>query len=309
MRENDVSTAMLIQPYFVIEGHNKRVPVPSMPGVERLSIDQLVKEAEMIRQLGVPAVVLFPVTDDSAKTDDCAGAFDPHGLAPRAIAALKAAIPDLGVITDVALDPYSPHGHDGLMDSTGYIMNDETVEVLVKQALCHAEAGADMVGPSDMMDGRVGQIRSAFETAGLTNTKILSYAAKYASSFYGPFRDAVGATAALGKADKFSYQIDPANSDEAMREIALDLQEGADMIMVKPGLPYLDIVRRAKQQFAVPTSAYHVSGEYAMIKAAAANGWVDEKQVVMESMMAFRRAGCDAVLTYFAHDVAKWLAE
>ena len=308
MQENEVSSSMLIQPYFVIEGNNKRVAVPSMPGIERLSIDQLVKEAEIIHKLGVPAVVLFPVTDDSAKTDDCAGAFDPKGLAPRAIAALKEAIPELGVITDVALDPYSPHGHDGLMDDTGYIMNDETVEVLVKQALCHAEAGADMVGPSDMMDGRVGQIRAAFEAAGLTHTKILSYAAKYASSFYGPFRDAVGAKAALGKANKFSYQIDPANSDEAMREIALDLQEGADMIMVKPGLPYLDIVRRAKQQFAVPTSAYHVSGEYAMIKAAAANGWIDEKQVVMESMMAFKRAGCDAVLTYCARDVAKWLA-
>ena len=309
MQENDVSTAMLIQPYFVIEGHNKRVPVPSMPGVERLSIDQLITEAELIHTLGVPAVVLFPVTDDSAKTDDCAGAYDSKGLAPRAITALKQAIPELGVITDVALDPYSPHGHDGLMDSTGYIMNDETVAVLVKQALCHAEAGADMVGPSDMMDGRVGQIRAAFESAGFTHTKILSYAAKYASSFYGPFRDAVGAAAALGESNKFSYQIDPANSDEAMREIAMDLQEGADMIMVKPGLPYLDIVRRAKQQFGVPTSAYHVSGEYAMIKAAAANGWIDEKQVVMESMMAFRRAGCDAVLTYCAHDVAKWLAE
>ncbi len=309
MRENDINTAMLIQPYFVIEGKNKRVAVPSMPGVERLSIDQLLIEAEKIHKLGVPAVVLFPVTDDSAKTQDCAGAYDPAGLAPRAISALKDALPDLGVITDVALDPYSPHGHDGLMDSNGYIMNDETVDVLVKQALCHAEAGADMVGPSDMMDGRVGQIRSAFESSGWVNTKILSYAAKYASNFYGPFRDAVGAAASLGGANKFSYQLDPANSDEAMREIALDLQEGADMIMVKPGLPYLDIVRRAKQQFGVPTSAYHVSGEYAMIKAATANGWLDEQQIVMETMMAFRRAGCDAVLTYFAHDVAKWLAE
>lgn len=309
MRENDISTAMLIQPYFVIEGKNKRVAVPSMPGVERLSIDQLLTEAEKIHKLGVPAVVLFPVTDDSAKTEDCAGAYDPAGLAPRAISALKNAFPDLGVITDVALDPYSPHGHDGLMDSSGYIMNDETVDVLVKQALCHAEAGADMVGPSDMMDGRVGQIRAAFESSGWVNTKILSYAAKYASNFYGPFRDAVGAAASLGGANKFSYQLDPANSDEAMREIALDLQEGADMIMVKPGMPYLDIVRRAKQQFGVPTSAYHVSGEYAMIKAATANGWLDEQQIVMETMMAFRRAGCDAVLTYYAHDVAKWLAE
>ncbi len=309
MQENEVSAATLIQPYFVVEGENNRQPVPSMPGVDRLSIDLLLREAEKIYRLGVPAVVLFPVTDDAAKTENCAGAYDPTGLAPRAIRALKDAVPELGVITDVALDPYSPHGHDGLMDSTGYIMNDETVEVLVKQALCHAEAGADMVGPSDMMDGRVGAIRSAFESSGFVNTRILSYAAKYASSFYGPFRDAVGAAAALGSSNKFSYQLDPANSDEAMREIALDLQEGADMIMVKPGLPYLDIVRRAKQQFGMPTCAYHVSGEYAMIKAASAQGWLDERAIVMESMMAFRRAGCDAVLSYFAHDIAKWLAE
>jgi len=308
MREHQVTADMLIQPYFVIEGESVREAVPSMPGVDRVSIDQLLHEARAAHQLGVPAVVLFPVTADAAKTADCRGAYDPEGLAQRAVRALKEAIPSLGVITDVALDPYSPHGHDGLMDDAGYIMNDETIEVLVKQALSHADAGADVVGPSDMMDGRVGEIRQAFEAAGHRHTRIISYAAKYASHFYGPFRDAVGATAALGKADKTTYQLDPANSNEAMHEIAADLAEGADMIMVKPGLPYLDIVRRARDTFAVPTYAYHVSGEYAMIKAAAQHGWIDEQAVVMESMMAFRRAGCDGVLTYFAHDVARWLS-
>lgn len=307
MQENHFTADMLIQPYFVIEGQNKRQPIPSMPGVERLSIDLLVKSAESLFALGVPAVVLFPVTDDSAKTDDCRGAWDPEGLVQRAIRALREEIPELGVITDVALDPYSPHGHDGLMDDNGYIINDETVDALVRQALSHAEAGAQVVAPSDMMDGRIGAIRECLEAADYRHTRILSYAAKYASSFYGPFRDAVGASAALGDSNKKSYQLDPSNSNEAMHEIAADLQEGADMIMVKPGLPYLDIVRRAKETFAVPTYAYHVSGEYAMLKAAAAQGWINEQDVVMETMMAFRRAGCDAVLTYCAHDVARWL--
>ncbi len=307
MRECEISSKLLIQPYFVIEGEGPDVPVPSMPGVHRVTVKSLVSKAKKVFELGVPMIVLFPVTDDAAKTDDCAGAYDPNGLAQRAISAVKQAVPELGVMTDVALDPYSPHGHDGLMDEGGYIVNDETVEVLVKQALSHAKAGADVVGPSDMMDGRVGRIRVALESEGHIHTRILSYSAKYASAFYGPFRDAVGATDTLAGADKFTYQLDPANSDEAMHEIAADLQEGADMIMVKPGLPYLDIVRRAKQQFAVPTYAYHVSGEYAMLKAASQAGWLEEKKVVMETMMAFRRAGCDGVLTYYAHDIAQWL--
>ncbi len=309
MREHRLDASMLIQPYFVVEGTERRVPVPSMPGVSRLSIDQLLIEAAAVHALGVPAIVLFPVTDDAAKTPDCSGSYDPEGLAQRAIRALKGELPELGVITDVALDPYSPHGHDGLMNEAGYIVNDETVEVLVRQAISHAEAGADIVAPSDMMDGRVGAIRQALESAGFPHVCILSYAAKYASAFYGPFRDAVGAAAALGKADKTTYQLDPANGNEAMHEIAADLAEGADMVMVKPGLPYLDVVRRARETFAVPTYAYHVSGEYAMLKAAAGHGWLDERAVVMESMMAFRRAGCDGVLTYYAHDVARWLAE
>lgn len=307
MREHEISANMLIQPYFVIDGDGPCVDIPSMPGVQRLTIDALVTQAKEVYSLGVPMIVLFPVTDDAVKTDDCAGAYDPDGLAQRAIAAVKAAVPELGVMTDVALDPYSPHGHDGLMDENGYIVNDATVDVLVKQALSHARAGADVVGPSDMMDGRVGSIRSALEAEGFIHTRILSYAAKYASAFYGPFRDAVGASATLAGANKYTYQIDPGNSDEAMHEIAADLQEGADMIMVKPGLPYLDIVRRAKQEFGVPTFAYHVSGEYAMLKAASQAGWLDEKQVVLETMLSFRRAGCDGILTYYAHDVARWL--
>lgn len=307
MQEHHLTADLLIQPYFVVDGTGQRQPVPSMPGVDRLSIDLLLESAAAVHELGVPAIALFPVTEDSAKTDDCSGAWNPDGLLQRTLRALKSELPELGIITDVALDPYSPHGHDGLMNEEGYIMNDETVDALVRQALSHAEAGADIVAPSDMMDGRIGAIREALEAADRRHTRILSYAAKYASSFYGPFRDAVGAAAALGKSNKNSYQIDPSNSDEAMHEIAADLQEGADMIMVKPGLPYLDIVRRARDTFAVPTYAYHVSGEYAMIKAAAAQGWVDEKAVVMETMMAFRRAGCDGVLTYYAHDVAKWL--
>lgn len=309
IRENVLSANMLIQPYFIIDGVNQRQAVEAMPGVNRLSIDQLLVEATEIYQLGVPALVLFPVTEDAVKTDDCVSAYDPDGLAQRAIRALKKELPELGVMTDVALDPYSSHGHDGLMDASGYILNDETVDVLVKQALSHADAGADILGPSDMMDGRVGAIRQALESNGHIHTKILSYAAKYASSFYGPFREAVGAAAALGTSNKFSYQLDPANSDEAMHEIASDLAEGADMIMVKPGLPYLDIVRRAKQTFGVPTFAYNVSGEYSMVKTAAQAGYLDEKQVVLEAMTSFRRAGCDGVLTYHAKDVAAWLKD
>lgn len=309
MREHEINVKMLIQPYFVIDGDGPNVDVSSMPGVQRVTISTLVKEAKTVHALGIPLIVLFPVTNDAAKTDDCAGAYDPAGLAQRAIMAVKEAVPELGVMTDVALDPYSPHGHDGLMDASGYIVNDATLDVLVKQALSHAHAGADVVGPSDMMDGRIGSIRSALEAEGFIHTRIMSYAAKYASSFYGPFRDAVGASATLAGANKFTYQIDPANSDEAMHEIAADLQEGADMVMVKPGLPYLDIVRRAKQEFGVPTFAYHVSGEYAMLKAASQAGWLDERQVVMETMMSFRRAGCDGVLTYYAQEVARWLAE
>ncbi len=309
MAETTLTASHLIQPFFVIEGKGQRVPVPSMPGVERLSIDQLVIEATRVYQAGVPMVVLFPVTDDAAKTPDCAGAYDPDGLAQRAISELKTQLPNLGVMTDVALDPYSPHGHDGLMNDEGYIVNDETVEVLVKQALSHAVAGADVLGPSDMMDGRVGAMRDALESAGHTNVRIMSYAAKFASTYYGPFRDAVGAAAALGKADKTTYQIDPRNSDEAMHEVAADLAEGADMVMVKPGLPYLDVVQRVKSTFAVPTFAYHVSGEYAMLKAACANGWLDEKPVTLETMTSFVRAGCDGILTYCAADVAEWLAE
>ena len=309
VREHAFDASFLIQPYFVVEGEARREPVASMPGVERLSIDLLVEAAGAVHALGVPAVALFPVADDAAKTEDCSGAWDPEGLAQRAIRALKSALPGLGVITDVALDPYSPHGHDGLMDDAGYIVNDETVDALVRQALSHAAAGADVVAPSDMMDGRIGAIREALEAGDHRNVMILSYAAKYASAFYGPFKEAVGAAAAFGKSDKKSYQMDPANGDEAMHEIAADLQEGADLVMVKPGLPYLDIVRRAKDAFGVPTFAYHVSGEYAMSKAAAAAGWIDERATVMETMMAFRRAGCDGVLTYYAHDVARWLAE
>jgi len=309
VREHEISCNMLIQPYFVIEGDGPCVPVPSMPGVDRVTIKALIEQAKQVHALGIPMIVLFPVTDDSAKTDDCAGAYHPDGLAQRAIKAVKEAVPGLGVMTDIALDPYSPHGHDGLMDKNGYIVNDATVEVLVKQALSHAKSGADVVGPSDMMDGRIGSIRSALESEGHINTLILSYAAKYASAFYGPFRDAVGASAMLAGANKYTYQIDPANGDEAMHEIAADLQEGADMIMVKPGLPYLDIVRRAKDTFSVPTFAYHVSGEYAMLKAASQAGWIDEQAVVLESMLAFRRAGCDGVLTYYAHNIAQWLQE
>ncbi len=309
MREHALLASDLIQPYFVIDGEGPSQPVPSLAGVNRLTIPQLLDEAAKVYAHGVPMIVLFPVTQDSAKTEDCSGAYDPDGLVQRAIRALKQALPELGVMTDIALDPYSPHGHDGLMDGTGYIMNDETTEVLVKQALSHAAAGADVLGPSDMMDGRIGAIREALEANGHIHTRILSYAAKYASSFYGPFRDAVGAADALGDADKYSYQLDPANSDEAMHEVAADLQEGADMVMVKPAVPYLDIVHRTKQTFGVPTFAYHVSGEYAMIKAASQNGWLQERAIVMETMLSIKRAGADGILTYFAADIAKWLSE
>lgn len=306
-RETVLTTADLIQPLFVIEGERRREPVASMPGVERLSIDQLLREAETLANLGVPAVALFPVTPPEAKSLDAAEAYNPNGLAQRAVRALKTALPELGVITDVALDPFTSHGQDGLVDESGYVLNDETVSVLVRQALSHAEAGADIVAPSDMMDGRIGAIREALESNDFIHTRILAYSAKYASSFYGPFRDAVGSAGALGKGNKYSYQMDPANSDEALREVAMDLEEGADIVMIKPGMPYLDIVRRVKDQFAAPTFVYQVSGEYAMLLAAARNGWLDEKAVVMESLLAIKRAGADAILTYFAAQAAGWL--
>jgi len=307
MRENRLDVDDLIYPMFIIEGENQREAVPSMPGIERVSIDQLLIEAGQCVQLGIPAIALFPVAGDSKKSDDAAEAYNPDGLAQRAVRALKQGHPDLGVITDVALDPFTSHGQDGLIDDTGYVLNDETVDVLVKQALSHAEAGADIVAPSDMMDGRIGAIREALEAGGFIHTRILAYSAKYASSFYGPFRDAVGSAANLGAGNKYSYQMDPANSDEAMREVELDINEGADMFMVKPGMPYLDIVRRVKDTFEVPTYVYHVSGEYAMLKAAAQNGWLDEKATVLESLLSFKRAGADGILTYYAKTVAEWL--
>ena len=307
MQENALSPSDLIYPMFVIEGKSRREAVPSMPGVERVSIDELLKEAAIIQELGIPAIALFPVTPEEKKSLTAEEAYNPEGLAQRAVIALKQALPELGVITDVALDPFTSHGQDGLIDENGYVINDETVEVLVKQALSHARAGADIVAPSDMMDGRIGRIRTALESDGHVNTKILSYAAKYASSFYGPFRDAVGSAANLSGGNKYSYQMDPANSDEALKEVQLDLNEGADMVMVKPGMPYLDIVTRVKSEFGVPTFAYQVSGEYAMLKAAALNGWLDEQACVLEALLCLKRAGADAILTYFAKDVALWL--
>ncbi|MGD8956333.1 MAG: porphobilinogen synthase [Chromatiaceae bacterium] len=307
MRESHLTPDDFIYPVFVLEGRGQREAVASMPGVERLSIDLLVDEARAALDLGIPALALFPVTPASAKSEDAAEAFNPEGLAQRAVRAVKEALPELGVITDVALDPFTTHGQDGLIDGAGYVLNDETVEVLVKQALSHAEAGADVVAPSDMMDGRIGDIRDALESEGYIHTRILAYSAKYASSYYGPFRDAVGSAANLGAGNKYSYQQDPANSDEALREVALDLQEGADMVMVKPGMPYLDIVRRVKDQFGVPTFAYQVSGEYAMHMAAAQNGWLDERAVAMESLLCIKRAGADGILTYFAMRAARWL--
>jgi porphobilinogen synthase len=309
MRETSLSPDNLIYPMFVIEGRAGREPVASMPGVERVTVDELVREGEELARLGVPAVALFPVTPPEAKSLDGAEAFNPEGLAQRAVRALRQAVPELGVITDVALDPFTTHGQDGIIDDAGYVLNDVTVATLVKQAVSHAEAGAQVVAPSDMMDGRIGAVRAALEAAGHVNTRILAYSAKYASSFYGPFRDAVGSAGNLGKGNKYSYQMDPANSDEALREVALDLEEGADMVMIKPGLPYLDIVRRVKDEFGAPTYVYQVSGEYAMLKAAARNGWLDERAVVLESLMCIRRAGADGILTYFAKQAAAWLRQ
>ena len=309
MRENIVSSNDLIYPLFIVEGKKQRTPIDSMPEQFRLSIDELLKESSELIKLGIPAIVLFPVVPVKKKSLDAKEAYNPEGLAQRAIRAIKAEFPDLGVITDVALDPFTTHGQDGLIDNDGYVVNDETVEVLVKQAFSHAEAGADIVAPSDMMDGRIGQIRQKLELENYKNTSILAYSAKYASSFYGPFRDAVGSAGSLGGGNKYSYQMDPANSDEALREVALDLQEGADMIMVKPGLPYLDIIYRVKTEFGVPTFAYNVSGEYAMLMAAAQKGWLDETSVMMESLLALKRAGTDGILTYFAKKAATHLKE
>jgi porphobilinogen synthase len=309
VRENSLSSANLIYPVFVVEGQGIEQPVLSMPGVSRISLDKLLLIAKECVELGISAIALFPVIDPSLKSLDGAEALNPDGLIPRVVRALKLAQPQLGVMTDVALDPYTSHGQDGVIDENGYILNDVTVSILTKQALVQAAAGVDIVAPSDMMDGRIGSIRNALEANGFIHTKIMAYSAKYASSFYGPFRDAVGSAANLGKADKKTYQMDPANSDEALREVALDLQEGADMVMVKPGMPYLDIVRRVKDEFGVPTFVYQVSGEYAMIMAAANNGWLDEKAVIMESLLAFRRAGADGILTYFSIKAARWLAQ
>ncbi|WP_374691980.1 porphobilinogen synthase [Accumulibacter sp.] len=310
MRENQLRADDLIYPVFVVEGAGRVEPVPSMPGVERQSLDRLLKTAERALALGIPAIALFPVVDASRKTAAATEALNPDGLVPRVVAALKKELPELGVITDVALDPYTSHGQDGLIDADdprAYVLNDQTIEVLARQALVHAQAGADIVAPSDMMDGRVARIRRALDDAGEIHTRILAYAAKYASSFYGPFRDAVGSAGNLGKGNKYSYQMDPANSDEALREVALDIAEGADMVMVKPGMPYLDIVRRVKEEFRVPTYVYQVSGEYAMLKAAAQNGWLDEEACVLESLLACKRAGADGILSYFALSAAAWL--
>ena len=309
MRETTLTTNDLIYPVFVLEGENRIEDVASMPGVKRQSLDVLLKTAETCVSLGIPALAIFPVVDAALKSLDAAEAWNPDGLVPRTVRALKAAFPSLGVITDIALDPYTSHGQDGLIDDDGYVMNDETIAVLVRQALSHAAAGVDVVAPSDMMDGRIGAIRQALEGAGYIHTLILAYSAKYASAFYGPFRDAVGSSANLGKGNKFTYQMDPANTNEAIREVALDIEEGADMFMVKPGLPYLDIVRRVKSELQVPTYAYQVSGEYAMLKAAAQHGWLEEKACVMEALLAFKRAGADGILTYFAMDAARWLQE
>ncbi|MBS1190716.1 MAG: porphobilinogen synthase [Rhodocyclaceae bacterium] len=307
MRESVLTPDDFIYPVFVLEGEGRVEKVASMPGVERQSQDILLRTAERAVKLGIPALALFPVIDTPLKSLGAEEAYNSAGLVPRVVRTLKKEFPELGVITDVALDPYTSHGQDGLIDETGYVLNDETLEVLAKQALCHAEAGADVVAPSDMMDGRIGRIRAELNRAGQIYTRILAYSAKYASSFYGPFRDAVGSAGNLGKGNKYTYQMDPANTDEALREVALDLEEGADMVMVKPGMPYLDIVRRVKDEFKVPTFAYQVSGEYAMLKAAAQNGWLNEEACVLESLLAFKRAGADGILTYFALDAAAWL--
>jgi porphobilinogen synthase len=307
MAEHRLSSDDFIYPVFVLDGENRQEGVASMPGVNRLSIDLLLQVAERCVQSGIPALALFPVIEPRLKSLDAREAYNPDGLVPRTVRTLKARFPELGIITDIALDPYTSHGQDGLVDDTGYVLNDETVEVLCKQALCHAEAGADVVAPSDMMDGRIGAIRRSLESVGRIHTRILAYSAKYASSFYGPFRDAVGSAANLGAGNKYTYQMDPANSDEALREVGLDLEEGADMVMIKPGMPYLDIVRRVKDEFGAPTFVYQVSGEYAMLKAAAANGWLSEKECVLEALLAFKRAGADGILTYSALDAVEWL--
>jgi porphobilinogen synthase len=309
MREHQLSPDDLIYPMFILEGEGQRQAVPSMPGIERLSLDALFEDAHELVELSIPAVALFPVTPQERKSENAREAYNPQGLAQRAIRGLQKHCPQLGIITDVALDPFTSHGQDGLLDTSGYVVNDPTVEVLVRQALSHAEAGADVVAPSDMMDGRIGAIREALEEQGYNNTRILAYSAKYASGFYGPFRDAVGSAANLGQGNKYSYQMDPANSDEALREVALDLQEGADMVMVKPGLPYLDIVRRVKDTFKTPTFVYQVSGEYAMLKAAAQQGWLDEQACVLEALTSIKRAGADGILTYYAKQAAQWLRE
>jgi porphobilinogen synthase len=307
MRESRLTVDNLIYPVFIIDGKSRTQAIPSMPGVSRYTIDKLLPHAELCVKLGIPALALFPAVEPSRKTADGREATNPRGIVPRAVAALKKHFPKLGIITDAALDPYTTHGHDGVLDRSGYVLNDKTVSILQRQALVCAEAGVDIVAPSDMMDGRVGAIRAALDGKGFIHTRILSYAAKYASGFYGPFRDAVGSSKTLGGSNKYTYQMDPANSDEALREVALDLEEGADMVMVKPGMPYLDIVRRVKDQFRVPTYVYQVSGEYAMLKAAAANGWLDGERVMMEALLAFRRAGADGILTYYAVDAAKRL--
>jgi porphobilinogen synthase len=309
VREHRLSPDDFIYPVFVLDGRQREEPVASLPGVSRKSIDRLLHEAEAAVSLGIPAIALFPVIAAELKSDDASQAWHAEGLVPRTVRALKERFPDLGVITDIALDPYTSHGQDGLIDANGYVMNDETVVALVRQALSHAEAGVDIVAPSDMMDGRVGALREALDAAGLQRTRILAYSAKYASSFYGPFRDAVGSAGNLAGGDKYTYQMDPANSDEALWETFLDIEEGADIVMVKPGLPYLDIVRRVKDTFGLPTAVYLVSGEYAMLKAAAANGWLDERSCALEALLAMKRAGADAILTYFALDAARWLAE
>ena len=309
MREHTLTANDLIWPVFVMEGTQQRQAIASMPGVERLTLDLLIEEAKAAYALGIPMLAIFPVVEQDKKSLDAAEAFNAEGLVPRVVRALKAAVPELGIMTDIALDPYTSHGQDGLIDDVGYVLNDETTQVLVKQALCHAQAGADVVAPSDMMDGRISAIREALESVGAIHTRIMAYSAKYASAYYGPFRDAVGSASNLGKADKKTYQMDPANSNEALHEVGMDLHEGADMVMVKPGIPYLDIVRRVKDTFAAPTYVYHVSGEYAMLKAASMQGWIDERAVVMETLLSCKRAGADGVLTYYAKQAAQWLRD
>ena len=309
MRETILTTDDLIYPMFVLEGEQQRQAIPSMPGIERLSIDLLAHEAAHLMALGIPMVALFPVVPQEKKSLQADEAWNPEGLIQRAVRTLKQQLPQLGIMTDVALDPFTTHGQDGIIDNTGYVLNEETTQALVRQALSHAEAGADVIGPSDMMDGRIGAIREALEASGFPHTRIMAYSAKYASAYYGPFRDAVGSAANLGQGDKSTYQMDPANGDEALHEVALDLNEGADMVMVKPGVPYLDIVWRIKEAFKAPTFVYHVSGEYAMLKAAAVNGWIDERKVVLETLLSCKRAGADGILTYYAKQAAQWLQE